>query len=164
MAAWFHWQHYIYWTNLAGISLCCILCQAEPRAALNLASYGGSHSLKPSKEDVILYSAKVMTFYRTVTCFQNSVYIEKILFWFSLYIFFFFLLFNENFEKQIYRCFYFDWPESVLSTKYFAQSLRKSLKEGVIKKKKKTLRCCSIFFFVFFFNVLSIRKEQCNHF
>ena len=39
-------------------------------------------------------------------------------------------------EKQIYRCFYFDWPESVLSTKYFAQSLRKSLKEGVKKKKK----------------------------
>ncbi|KAK9995471.1 hypothetical protein SO802_020157 [Lithocarpus litseifolius] len=34
--------------------------QAEPRAALNLASYGGSHSLKLSKEDVILYSAKVI--------------------------------------------------------------------------------------------------------
>ncbi|OAY80496.1 hypothetical protein ACMD2_13352, partial [Ananas comosus] len=32
--------------------------QAEPRAALNLASYGGSHCLKLSKEDVILYSAK----------------------------------------------------------------------------------------------------------
>lgn len=56
-----------------------IICQAEPRAALNLASYGGSHSLKLSKEDVILYSAKVTTFYRTVTCFQNSIYIEKIL-------------------------------------------------------------------------------------
>lgn len=35
------------------------LCQAEPRAALNLASYGSSHSLKLSKEDIILYSAKV---------------------------------------------------------------------------------------------------------
>ncbi|GAV56539.1 Lactamase_B domain-containing protein/RMMBL domain-containing protein/Myb_DNA-bind_4 domain-containing protein [Cephalotus follicularis] len=34
--------------------------QAEPRAALNLASYGGSHSLKLSKEDQILYSAKVI--------------------------------------------------------------------------------------------------------
>ncbi|XP_020104756.1 uncharacterized protein LOC109721501 isoform X3 [Ananas comosus] len=34
--------------------------QAEPRAALNLASYGGSHCLKLSKEDVILYSAKVI--------------------------------------------------------------------------------------------------------
>lgn len=37
-----------------------LLCQAEPRAALNLASYGSSHSLKLSKEDLILYSAKVM--------------------------------------------------------------------------------------------------------
>lgn len=34
--------------------------QAEPRAALNLASYGSSHSLKLSKEDRILYSAKVI--------------------------------------------------------------------------------------------------------
>lgn len=34
--------------------------QAEPRAALNLASYGSSHSLKLNKEDLILYSAKVM--------------------------------------------------------------------------------------------------------
>lgn len=34
--------------------------QAEPRAALNLASYGGSHSLKLTKDDVILYSAKVI--------------------------------------------------------------------------------------------------------
>ncbi|CAL5375226.1 unnamed protein product [Camellia sinensis] len=34
--------------------------QAEPRAALNLASYGSSHSLKLSKEDLILYSAKVI--------------------------------------------------------------------------------------------------------
>ncbi|XP_074317187.1 ribonuclease J isoform X2 [Silene latifolia] len=34
--------------------------QAEPRAALNLASFGSSHSLKLSKEDVILYSAKVI--------------------------------------------------------------------------------------------------------
>ncbi|XP_017219494.1 ribonuclease J isoform X1 [Daucus carota subsp. sativus] len=34
--------------------------QAEPRAALNLASHGSSHSLKLSKEDVILYSAKVI--------------------------------------------------------------------------------------------------------
>lgn len=34
--------------------------QAEPRAALNLASFGGSHSLKLGKEDVILYSAKVI--------------------------------------------------------------------------------------------------------
>ncbi|KAK9668898.1 hypothetical protein RND81_13G094500 [Saponaria officinalis] len=33
--------------------------QAEPRAALNLASFGSSHSLKLSKEDVILYSAKL---------------------------------------------------------------------------------------------------------
>ncbi|KAI5653607.1 hypothetical protein M9H77_30794 [Catharanthus roseus] len=32
--------------------------QAEPRAALNLASYGSSHSLKLDKEDLILYSAK----------------------------------------------------------------------------------------------------------
>ncbi|KAK4436870.1 Ribonuclease J [Sesamum alatum] len=34
--------------------------QAEPRAALNLASYGSSHSLKLNKEDLILYSAKVI--------------------------------------------------------------------------------------------------------
>ncbi|KAF3329457.1 Ribonuclease J [Carex littledalei] len=34
--------------------------QAEPRAALNLASYGGAHSLRLTKEDVILYSAKVI--------------------------------------------------------------------------------------------------------
>ncbi|CAI9753088.1 unnamed protein product [Fraxinus pennsylvanica] len=34
--------------------------QAEPRAALNLASHGSSHSLKLNKEDVILYSAKVI--------------------------------------------------------------------------------------------------------
>ncbi|OVA17533.1 SANT/Myb domain [Macleaya cordata] len=34
--------------------------QAEPRAALNLASYGSSHSLKLTKEDLILYSAKVI--------------------------------------------------------------------------------------------------------
>ncbi|KAL2515108.1 RNA-metabolising metallo-beta-lactamase family protein [Forsythia ovata] len=34
--------------------------QAEPRAALNLASHGSSHSLKLNKDDVILYSAKVI--------------------------------------------------------------------------------------------------------
>ncbi|KAG0484859.1 hypothetical protein HPP92_008938 [Vanilla planifolia] len=34
--------------------------QAEPRAALNLASFGGSYSLKLTKEDMILYSAKVI--------------------------------------------------------------------------------------------------------
>ncbi|KAJ9562520.1 hypothetical protein OSB04_007680 [Centaurea solstitialis] len=34
--------------------------KAEPRAALNLASYGSSHFFKLSKEDVILYSAKVI--------------------------------------------------------------------------------------------------------
>ncbi|XP_051148082.1 ribonuclease J isoform X2 [Andrographis paniculata] len=34
--------------------------QAEPRAALNLASYGSGHSLKLKKEDLILYSAKVI--------------------------------------------------------------------------------------------------------
>lgn len=34
--------------------------QAEPRAALNIASFGGSHSLKLTKEDIILYSAKVI--------------------------------------------------------------------------------------------------------
>ncbi|KAG2658925.1 hypothetical protein PVAP13_1KG323800 [Panicum virgatum] len=34
--------------------------QGEPRAALNLASYGGSHALKLSKDDVLLYSAKVI--------------------------------------------------------------------------------------------------------
>ncbi|XP_054806130.1 ribonuclease J isoform X2 [Prosopis cineraria] len=34
--------------------------QAEPRAALNLASYGGGHSFKLTKEDIILYSAKVI--------------------------------------------------------------------------------------------------------
>ncbi|XP_077227820.1 RNA-metabolising metallo-beta-lactamase family protein isoform X2 [Tasmannia lanceolata] len=34
--------------------------QAEPRAALNLASFGTSHSLKLGKDDVILYSAKVI--------------------------------------------------------------------------------------------------------
>ncbi|CAN6449094.1 unnamed protein product [Victoria cruziana] len=34
--------------------------QGEPRAALNLASFGGSHSLKLNKEDIILYSAKVI--------------------------------------------------------------------------------------------------------
>lgn len=34
--------------------------QAEPRAALNLASYGSSHFFKLNKEDTILYSAKVI--------------------------------------------------------------------------------------------------------
>ncbi|XXG45032.1 hypothetical protein AAC387_Pa02g0226 [Persea americana] len=34
--------------------------QAEPRAALNLASFGSSHSFKLGKDDVILYSAKVI--------------------------------------------------------------------------------------------------------
>eukprot|EP00252_Welwitschia_mirabilis_P011267 TRINITY_DN2535_c0_g1_i1.p1 TRINITY_DN2535_c0_g1~~TRINITY_DN2535_c0_g1_i1.p1 ORF type:complete len:875 (+),score=199.16 TRINITY_DN2535_c0_g1_i1:172-2796(+) len=34
--------------------------QGEPRAALNLASFGGSHSLKLSKDDLILYSAKII--------------------------------------------------------------------------------------------------------
>ncbi|GFZ07886.1 RNA-metabolising metallo-beta-lactamase family protein [Actinidia rufa] len=34
--------------------------QAELRAALNLASHGSSHLLKLSKEDIILYSAKVI--------------------------------------------------------------------------------------------------------
>ncbi|EPS67461.1 hypothetical protein M569_07313, partial [Genlisea aurea] len=34
--------------------------QAEPRAALNLASFGGSHALKLNKDDLILYSAKVI--------------------------------------------------------------------------------------------------------
>ncbi|KAM7254201.1 hypothetical protein ACFE04_031883 [Oxalis oulophora] len=34
--------------------------QAEPRAALNLASYGSSHAFKLNKEDIILYSAKVI--------------------------------------------------------------------------------------------------------
>ncbi|KAL4324906.1 hypothetical protein GQ457_11G028720 [Hibiscus cannabinus] len=34
--------------------------QAEPRAALNLASYGSSHAFKLNKEDVVLYSAKVI--------------------------------------------------------------------------------------------------------
>ncbi|XWS47822.1 hypothetical protein CRYUN_Cryun13aG0018000 [Craigia yunnanensis] len=34
--------------------------QVKPRAAMNLASYGSSHSLKLNKEDVILYSAKVI--------------------------------------------------------------------------------------------------------
>ena len=38
-----------------------MLCQAEPRAALNLASFGSSHSLKLNKKDVILYSAKVIS-------------------------------------------------------------------------------------------------------
>ncbi|KAL2657024.1 hypothetical protein AAZV13_04G156900 [Glycine max] len=34
--------------------------QAEPRAALNLSSYGSSHAFKLTKEDVVLYSAKVI--------------------------------------------------------------------------------------------------------
>ncbi|CAJ2644433.1 unnamed protein product [Trifolium pratense] len=34
--------------------------QAEPRAALNLASYGSSHAFKLTKEDIVLYSAKVI--------------------------------------------------------------------------------------------------------
>ena len=34
--------------------------QAEPRAALNLASMGSSRLLKLHKDDVILYSAKVI--------------------------------------------------------------------------------------------------------
>lgn len=37
-----------------------LLYQAEQRAALNLASHGSSHSLRLNKEDMILYSAKVM--------------------------------------------------------------------------------------------------------
>ncbi|TKY73628.1 Ribonuclease J [Spatholobus suberectus] len=34
--------------------------QAEPRAALNLASFRSSHAFKLTKEDVVLYSAKVI--------------------------------------------------------------------------------------------------------
>lgn len=34
--------------------------QAEPRAALNLASFGSSHAFKLTKEDIVLYSAKVI--------------------------------------------------------------------------------------------------------
>ncbi|XP_058763456.1 ribonuclease J-like [Vicia villosa] len=34
--------------------------QAEPRASLNLASYGNSHALKLTKEDSLLYSAKII--------------------------------------------------------------------------------------------------------
>ncbi|KAJ1396228.1 Zn-dependent metallo-hydrolase, RNA specificity domain [Sesbania bispinosa] len=34
--------------------------QAEPRAALNLASYGSSHAFKLTKDDIVLYSAKVI--------------------------------------------------------------------------------------------------------
>lgn len=48
----------------------CKTCQAEPRAALNLASYGSSHSLKLTKEDVILYSAKVI---RIIACSDNHI-------------------------------------------------------------------------------------------
>ncbi|XP_020971302.1 uncharacterized protein LOC107626916 isoform X1 [Arachis ipaensis] len=32
--------------------------RTEPRAALNLASYGSSHAFKLTKEDIVLYSAK----------------------------------------------------------------------------------------------------------
>ncbi|GAB2269701.1 hypothetical protein Dimus_004623 [Dionaea muscipula] len=39
--------------------------QAEQRSALNLASYGLSHSLKLNKEDVVLYSAKVIPGHET---------------------------------------------------------------------------------------------------
>ncbi|XP_019175499.1 PREDICTED: uncharacterized protein LOC109170789 isoform X2 [Ipomoea nil] len=46
--------------NCILVYLNLLLCQAEPRAALNLASYGSSHSLKLSKDDLILYSAKVI--------------------------------------------------------------------------------------------------------
>ena len=45
--------------KLCGLTL-VLLYQAEPRAALNLASHGSSHLFKLSKEDIILYSAKVM--------------------------------------------------------------------------------------------------------
>lgn len=34
--------------------------QAEPRAALNLASFGSSHSLKLNKDDLVLYSARII--------------------------------------------------------------------------------------------------------
>lgn len=56
-----------------------LLCQAEPRAALNLASYGGSHSLKLAKEDVILYSAKVI---RCMVCswFIGKFYLKNLFF------------------------------------------------------------------------------------
>lgn len=56
-----------------------LLCQAEPRAALNLASYGGSHSLKLTNEDVILYSAKVI---RCIVCswFIGKFYVKKLFF------------------------------------------------------------------------------------
>ena len=60
------------------LHLCIQICQGEPRAALNLASYGGSHALKLSKEDVLLYSAKVLLFILhfifliAFTIFENS--------------------------------------------------------------------------------------------
>lgn len=48
--------------------------QAEPRAALNLASMGSSRLLKLHKDDVILYSAKV-SFLSNILAAQRSSYI-----------------------------------------------------------------------------------------
>lgn len=76
----FYWHYYC--ISLFN-SLTCFwhitirLCQAEPRAALNLASYGSSHSLKLSKDDVILYSAKVFSSQYTLDYFVK--FIPKIL-------------------------------------------------------------------------------------
>lgn len=52
-----------------------LLCQAEPRAALNLASFGSSHSVKLTKEDIILYSAKVIN-YILKALVSNSFFIQ----------------------------------------------------------------------------------------
>lgn len=62
-------MNYEHWTGLRHMTIYVLLCQAEPRAALNLASYGSSHAFKLAKEDVVLYSAKVWQNTVLVNCF-----------------------------------------------------------------------------------------------
>lgn len=55
--------HFLFYCTCLGDQFWLIvnaMCQAEPRAALNLASHGSSHALKLNKDDIILYSAKVI--------------------------------------------------------------------------------------------------------
>jgi mRNA degradation ribonuclease J1/J2 len=52
--------------------------QAEPRAALNLASLGTSRLLKLQKEDVVLYSAKVQPYFSLVSLVSCNITLDAL--------------------------------------------------------------------------------------
>lgn len=69
------------------------LCQAEPRAALNLASFGSSHSLKLGKDDVVLYSAKVIINFLDTTMPFVSIFLVIVFLHLETPILYFIVLF-----------------------------------------------------------------------